>query len=159
MYPHAIPAHLPLELEALPRTVPYLKATPAKVDALKGALKVAIAFKGDPRHENDRERSMPSLSALDPLFALEGVEFYSVQKGSDEVAEYASRLPNFHDLGASLNSMAETASVIEAIDFVYDRKNCSVFGRFWLESAARGVCFGTGTMNVFTDGLAFTSVI
>jgi SAM-dependent methyltransferase len=120
VFPHAIPAHLPLDLEALPRAVPYLKATPAPLGARKGKLKVGIAFKGDPSHENDRERSMPSLATLDPLFALEGVEFYSVQKGAgaDEAAAYASKLPNFHDLGANLSSMAETASVIEAMDCV-----------------------------------------
>jgi SAM-dependent methyltransferase len=120
VFPHAIPAHLPLDLEALPRSVPYLKATPAKLDAPKGALKVGIAFKGDPKHENDLQRSMPSLSTLDPLFALEGVEFYSVQKGAgaDEAAAYASKLTNFHDLGPTLKNMAQTASVIEAMDFV-----------------------------------------
>ncbi|SIT47138.1 Methyltransferase type 11 [Paraburkholderia piptadeniae] len=124
VFPHAIPAHLPLDLEALPATVPYLHAprgTPSKLPQV-GAdkLKVGIVFKGNPTHENDHQRSMPSLSALDSLFMLEGVEFFSLQKGAgaDEVADYAKKLPNFHDVGVSLNTMAETASAVEALDLV-----------------------------------------
>lgn len=123
VYPHAIPAHLPLDLEALPPSVPYLLA-PGAVPALpnedRRALKVGFAFKRDPTHENDRERSAPSLSVFDALFGIEGVEFYSVQKGAgaEEVAAYAAKLPNFHDLGAGLGSMAETAGVLAAMDLV-----------------------------------------
>lgn len=123
VYPHAIPAHLPLDLEALPPSVPYLlapRSAPALPNADRRALKVGFAFKGDPTHENDRERSAPSLSVFDALFGIEGVEFYSVQKGAgaDEVAAYAEKLPNFHDLGAGLNTMAETASALAAMDLV-----------------------------------------
>jgi SAM-dependent methyltransferase len=53
VFPHAIPAHLPLELEALPSTVPYLRA-PAAVasklpDVAPGKLKVGVVFKATRR--------------------------------------------------------------------------------------------------------------
>ncbi|CAB3683646.1 hypothetical protein LMG22037_02602 [Paraburkholderia phenoliruptrix] len=124
VFPHAIPAYLALDLEALPPSVPFLHAPgttafPALVES-KGKLKVGLAFKGAPTHENDKQRSLPSLSVLDDLFNVEGVEFFSLQKGAgaDEAADYAKRLPNFHDVGASLNSMDETANAIAALDVV-----------------------------------------
>jgi SAM-dependent methyltransferase len=120
VYPHAIPAWLPLQLDALPASVPYLRTPVAKLTAPAGALKVGIAFKGSPTHENDASRSLPSLDVLDALFTLRGVAFYSLQKGAgtDEAAAYAQRLPNFCDLGPHLHSMEATASAIAALDLV-----------------------------------------
>ncbi|MFM0340954.1 methyltransferase domain-containing protein [Paraburkholderia fungorum] len=124
VFPHAIPACLPLDLEALPATVPYLRAprgTPAKLPQVGAEkLKVGLVFKGNPTHENDRQRSLPSLAVLDDLMNLEGIEFFSLQKGAgaDEAAAYAAKLANFHDVGESLNTMAETASAVAALDLV-----------------------------------------
>lgn len=124
VYPHAIPVHLPLILDALPPAVPYLRAPQdvtarlPSVDPQK--LKVGIVFKGNPTHENDRERSLPSLGVLDDLVKLGGVEFFSLQKGAgaDEAARYGQLYRNFHDIGPDLNTMAETASAIAALDIV-----------------------------------------
>ncbi|MFM0324984.1 glycosyltransferase family 9 protein [Caballeronia glebae] len=124
VYPHDIPMHLPLDLDALPQSVPYLRAPQAPAPGMKQldarAVKVGVVFKGDPTHENDHARSLPSLSTLDELFAIEGVEFYSLQKGAgaSEAADYAQRLRNFHDIGAQVTSMDETASAIAALDVV-----------------------------------------
>ncbi len=124
VFPHAIPAHLPLELEALPASVPFLRApgqaAHATLIARSRSLKVGVVFKGAPTHENDHARSLPTLSLLDPLFELDGVEFFSLQKGAgaQEAAEYAGRLENFHDLGADVRTMDETANIIAALDLV-----------------------------------------
>ncbi|VXA94117.1 Tetratricopeptide repeat protein [Burkholderia sp. 8Y] len=124
VFPHAIPAHMPLELDALPRAVPYLRA-PAAVasklpDVAPGKLKVGVVFKGNPTHENDGHRSLPSLAVLNDLLGMDGIEFFSLQKGAgaDEAARYATERANFHDVGARLNTMAETASAIAALDLV-----------------------------------------
>ncbi len=81
--------------------VPYLRADidhAALAEAgrrSRRALKVGVVFKGcaDTR-ERCGARSLPSLGCLDPLFELEGIEFYIMQKGQgeDEAAEYASAL-------------------------------------------------------------------
>ncbi|WP_250516030.1 methyltransferase domain-containing protein [Caballeronia sp. INDeC2] len=124
VFPHAIPARLPLDLDALPSTVPYLRAPEAVASKLPevapGKLKVGIVFKGNPTHENDASRSLPSLAVLNDLFAVDGIEFFSLQKGAgaDEAAQYAAQRHNFHDVGAQLNTMAETASAIAALDLV-----------------------------------------
>ncbi|WP_040052590.1 two-partner secretion domain-containing protein [Caballeronia concitans] len=85
-----------------------------------GTLKVGIVFKGNPTHENDSQRSLPSLGVLDDLVKLGGVEFFSLQKGAgaDEAARYGQLYRNFHDIGPGLNTMAETASAIAALDIV-----------------------------------------
>ncbi|MDR5740324.1 MULTISPECIES: methyltransferase domain-containing protein [unclassified Caballeronia] len=124
VFPHAIPAHLPLSLDKLPSTVPYLRAPQGiepklpSVDARK--LKVGLVFKGNPTHENDSQRSLPSLGVLDNLIKLPGVEFFSLQKGAgaDEAARYGELYRNFHDIGPALNTMAQTATAIEALDVV-----------------------------------------
>jgi SAM-dependent methyltransferase len=125
VFPHTIPAYMPLELEALPPAVPFLRAPSVEAPAAllaapRDALKVGVVFKGAPTHENDHARSLPSLSVLDELFKLKGVEFFSLQKGAgaDEAAQYAQRLSNFHDLGAGIRSMEETAIVIAKLDLV-----------------------------------------
>lgn len=122
VYPHAIPARISLDVDRLPDTVPYLRASGAHISAdLHGrpnALKVGVVFKGAPTHENDAARSLPSLSYLDPLFALADVDFYLIQKGQGEVeaAEYAARLPNVWNLGPQLRSFGDTANVLNALD-------------------------------------------
>jgi SAM-dependent methyltransferase len=124
VYPHAILVWLPLDLEALPRTTPYLRAPegmPGKLpDVNSGRLKVGIVFKGQPTHENDRDRSLESLAVLDDVFALEGIEFFSLQKGAgaEETARYAIERANFHDVGPALLDMADTAKAVEALDLV-----------------------------------------
>lgn len=121
VYPHAIPAYMPLDTSNLPKSVPYLRVPgPAKLPGREHALKVGIVFKGSPTHENDAARSLKSLSILDPLFAHQEVDFYSLQKGpgAEEAAEFAKRLPNFHDIGASVQTMDETAEAVKALDLL-----------------------------------------
>lgn len=88
--------------------------------ALYSSLLFATIHSGNPTHENDGHRSLPSLAVLNDLFAMEGIEFFSLQKGAgaDEAARYATERANFHDVGARLNTMAETASAIAALDLV-----------------------------------------
>ena len=119
IYPHAIPAYLALDMANLPKSVPYLRVSgPAELPGRAHALKVGIVFKGAPSHENDQARSLKSLSILDTLFAHQEIDFYSLQKGpgADEAAEYAKRLPNFHDVGAGVTTMDETAEAVKALD-------------------------------------------
>ncbi|MDR2875010.1 MAG: methyltransferase domain-containing protein [Methylobacillus sp.] len=126
VYPHAIPAYLPLNFDALPPTVPYLRVSdgqtlPAALQqTAPGKLKVGIVFRGNPTQENDAARSLSSLSRLDRLFELENVEFFSLQKGecADETARYAQERTNFHDLGPEFQNMAQTAATISALDLV-----------------------------------------
>jgi tetratricopeptide (TPR) repeat protein len=77
------------------RDAPYLFADAAQVarwrDVVRarGArLNIGLSWAGNPRHRNDRRRSVP-LAALAPLLAIEGVAWYSLQHvdGEAEVAD------------------------------------------------------------------------
>ncbi|SEE97543.1 hypothetical protein SAMN02787142_6053 [Burkholderia sp. WP9] len=124
VYPHAIPVWASLHVDHLPDVVPYLRMggehTPMVLPGNPRAFKVGVIFKGAPTHENDAARSLPSLSCLDPLFALDDVEFYIMQKGQgeDEAADYAVRLRNVHDLGPRLRSFGDTAKMMDALDLI-----------------------------------------
>lgn len=104
-------------LESIPAEVPYLPL-PANGEAREpGAkLRIGLAWKGNPRHENDGERSLASLDVLAPLGAVTGVEFFSLQKGAgeDEVCSAIS----FVTGGAVLDDMADTAALIASLDLV-----------------------------------------
>lgn len=124
VYPHDIPAYLPLTLDTLPPSVPFLRTSPGmrafELPGRADAFKVGVVFKGAPTHENDAWRSLSSLDVLMPLFERQEVEFYSLQKGpgAAEVAALAQRLDNFHDVGATVSTMMETARAIDALDLV-----------------------------------------
>jgi precorrin-6B methylase 2 len=82
------------------------------------AFKVGLVWAGDPDHLRDRYRSIP-LALLAPLTEVEGVRFYSLQKG--ERAQQIGSTPSFAsivDLGPELCDFAETAAVIGELDLL-----------------------------------------
>lgn len=103
----------------------YLRSDAARRCEIESALarhrpavrRIGVAWAGAAHHANDRRRSMP-LAALAPLFALPGVDWYSLQKG-DAAAQLASvaaardvvPLPPDCDL-------SYTAALVEALDAV-----------------------------------------
>src|SRR5207249_4037431 len=82
---------LPLVFATTVETVPgepYITPNPqrvsdwaAKLPKQNGKLRVGLAWSGNPRHKNDRNRSCPA-ALLEPLGAIEGVSFVSLQKGT-----------------------------------------------------------------------------
>src|SRR5262249_53552896 len=111
-------------LETIPAGVPYLAANPARLTAFEeriGAavgLKVGLAWAGSARHKNDRRRSL-GLAALAPLLAVEGVAFFSLQKGepAGEIAA-AGLAERLVDLGPALGDFADTAAAVSCLDLV-----------------------------------------
>jgi tetratricopeptide (TPR) repeat protein len=122
----SLPAVLKIGVEDLGRTVPYLKAEPArvkrwreKVDASR--LTVGLVWQGNPKARADKGRS-PPLSALAPVLAVDGVQFIALQKehGLDQLAGAAARRierpgPGFDD-GA--DAFLDTAALMTALDIV-----------------------------------------
>jgi tetratricopeptide (TPR) repeat protein len=129
-----LPAHdvycplgsLPLAFKTNPQTIPanipYLRADDARVatwrssvDGLKGK-RVAIAWAGNSRHPNDRNRSI-NLKLLEPLLSIEGISFVSVQRElrADD-ATLLARHYNVTHLGDSLAEMADTGAVLSFAD-------------------------------------------
>lgn len=132
----SLPHLLGTTLETIPAQVPYLSAPtqhhqkPWRAQAQKGSqskgfkpkrsrLRVGIAWGGSPTHANDNHRSC-RLNELVPLLKLKGIDFFSLQKGADRVAEI-QMLPTGVELenwDPHLNTYADTAAAIAALDLV-----------------------------------------
>ena len=126
--PHALP-----EAGTGPQTA-YLSADPAKAAAwaerlgAPGAFRVGLCWAGGTRPDQliqdgiDRRRSLP-LEAFAPLAGVEGVIFYSLQKGpsADQLAEAVRRGwtgPPIVDLTPELKDFADTAAFVANLHLV-----------------------------------------
>jgi Tfp pilus assembly protein PilF len=104
--------------------IPYLSADPVqrKLWAARlpsASMNVGVVWRGNPDFENDADRSLPSLSALAPLGAIEGIHFVSLQKGRGQ--EEALAPPAGMALQASggqLQDFADTAALLANLDLV-----------------------------------------
>ncbi|HEV7665458.1 MAG TPA: tetratricopeptide repeat protein [Chloroflexota bacterium] len=107
-------------LETIPADSPYLRAAPVQTPRLPedGRLRVGLVWAGSPGNKNDHQRSV-SLTALAPLGGVEGVAFYSLQKGpqAEQLRNSPPGLP-LTDLGPRLHDFADTAAVLRQIDLL-----------------------------------------
>jgi tetratricopeptide (TPR) repeat protein len=124
----SLPLVLGTRLESIPADVPYLHADPERAarwrERLAGrpGLRVGVAWQGNPDHPDDSTRSVP-LTRFEPLLAVPGVRFVSLQKGVG--AEQIRRLVNpgqIEDFTAELDqgsgAFMDTAAVIANLDLV-----------------------------------------
>ena len=118
----SLPLALKTEPSTIPADIPYVRADEAHIakwrptiEALPGK-RVAFAWAGHARHPNDRNRSI-DFKLLEPLFALEGVSFVSIQRElrTDDGALLA-RHRNITHVGDKLADMADTAVVAALVD-------------------------------------------
>ena len=114
----------------LPRFDPYIKADPELVAMWRGRLgvrtklRIGISWQGNPNYQADYYRS-PPLAAFAPLLAIDGVEFYSLQKGHG--TEQLDQLPGdlrakitdlSPDLDTGPDAFVDTAAVMECLDLM-----------------------------------------
>jgi tetratricopeptide (TPR) repeat protein len=122
--PLSLPYHCRTRMENVPAPIPYLAADPARVAKWLPVLPasghgIGLVWKGNPRFENDADRSLPSLAALEPLAGAAGAQFVSLQKGAGE--EEAHRPPagmSLLPIGERLADFADTAAVVVNLDLV-----------------------------------------
>src|SRR5262249_18928851 len=107
-----LPRFFGTTLTTVPNCVPYLRpdtgliATWARALAGGPALKVGIAWQGNPKFPGDCLRSVP-LRHFAPLGRREGVRLFSLQKGTGR-EQLGAVLADFHvtDLGGRLDEAA-----------------------------------------------------
>ncbi|RAR64008.1 Tfp pilus assembly protein PilF [Paraburkholderia unamae] len=121
----SLPLALGAHLDTLSAGSPYLEASTAYRRKWRGSLggqarrKIGLAWSGRiQKHEN---RAI-ALAALEPLFALEGIDWIVLQPDLS-AAEHAAldahaRTRSIHRIGARLQDFADTAAVIERLDGV-----------------------------------------
>ncbi|MEO7359803.1 MAG: tetratricopeptide repeat protein, partial [Gemmatimonadaceae bacterium] len=109
--PHVLKLGASLDTER----VPYIRAQgdvhaqlnerlPEKSAAASRKLRVGVAWAGQPKHQNDRNRSL-KLETLRPLLNVPGVEWYSLQKGDGAEAQ----LEPFNERSAACGQPAVSA--------------------------------------------------
>ena len=109
-------------LDSVPAGVPYLRP-PAALQADWRARfgprvrpRVGIAWSGNPRHENDRNRSPPArvLASL----RLDGIQAFSLQRELREGDTAAMHEASIEALPAALEDFADAAAAILQVDLV-----------------------------------------
>jgi tetratricopeptide (TPR) repeat protein len=121
----SLPLAFRTTLDTIPAPAAYLHADARRRDAWRRRvdaiatprrLKIGLAWSGNPRHNNDENRSL-SFAELAPLFALDAT-FVSLQpqvRERDRAALAASDVVCFDD---ALADFADTAALIDALDGV-----------------------------------------
>jgi Tfp pilus assembly protein PilF len=119
--PLSFPWVLGTHLDTIPASLPYLHADPGKVAAFAPMmarpgrrLRVGLAWQGNPRFENDSERSLATVDVLAPLFALDAC-FFSLQKGAGQLD---AAHPAITDMAAHIIDFDDTAAVVAQLDLV-----------------------------------------
>ena len=120
----SLPLALKTEPATIPADIPYLRADDSRIakwrpaiEALPGK-RVALTWAGHAKHANDRNRSI-DLALLEPLLALDGISFISIQRELRENdAALLARQRNVTHLGGELADMADTAAVTALVDLV-----------------------------------------
>jgi tetratricopeptide (TPR) repeat protein len=126
-------AHLPLlslprllgtTVDAIPADVPYITVAPERraaarklIEASPRRLNVGVVWTGNPANPANRVRSA-GLDALDPLFEVEGIDWYSLQQGRT-TADFtpAARKARMRPLPADW-ALVDTAALIAELDLV-----------------------------------------
>ncbi|MBF0131243.1 MAG: tetratricopeptide repeat protein [Magnetococcales bacterium] len=120
----SLPYLMGTTVATIPATIPYLAAEAGAVAVFRErlqswpGLKVGIAWRGDPRHKNDRNRSMDP-SWLTPLCAMAGVRLVNLQKDATaaELALFAGK-GDVIDMAGLLDDFSATAALISNLDGV-----------------------------------------
>jgi Tfp pilus assembly protein PilF len=120
----SLPLHLATTLDSIPNTFPYVRPVTDRVHAWKTRLpasnpRIGLVWKGSPTHGNDRNRSLPSLGTLAPLWVVPGITWVSLQKGQgeDEAITPPPEQPLTH-LGTDIKDFADSAAIIAQLDLV-----------------------------------------
>ena len=128
-YYHVALLDLPMRygttLETIPRKVPYLKTTHAKLqhwnDRMQpwaGKFKVGLAWSGSHVQVNNRNRAMP-LSTLRPVLEHPGIQCFSLQKS--DAAHYSDFTPDperLVDLTGEWRDFTDSAAMLQELDLV-----------------------------------------
>lgn len=119
----SLPLAFGTHLDTIPAERPYLRAPAERAAAWQSRLaaaarpRIGFVWSGNAGHKRDRTRSIP-LYALLPLFDLDAT-FVSLQKEVRATdAAVLKQTPKLIDVSAELDTFADTAALIAALDVV-----------------------------------------
>jgi tetratricopeptide (TPR) repeat protein len=119
----SLPLTLKTELHTVPAPLSYLSADETHLKKWSARLqqipqpRIAIAWSGNPAHDNDRNRSLP-FGALAPLFTT-AASFIGIQRDlrSEDAARLAAETRLTH-LGGELDDFSDTAAVLALCNLI-----------------------------------------
>jgi tetratricopeptide (TPR) repeat protein len=117
----SLPLAFATDLATIPADIPYIRATPDRVDAWTRRLgartrrRVGVAWSGSPEHPEDAIRSIPAAALLAAL-ARRDVELHVVQKDIRDTDVSAAAGARLHV--EALTDFAETAALLSCLDLV-----------------------------------------
>jgi hypothetical protein len=119
----SLPHAMKTEIESVPAAIPYLSADPARLASWSARLealprpRIAVAWSGNPAHENDRNRSI-AFEKLSPLLA-HPASFVSIQRDvRDAEAIQLAAEKRVEHVGGALADFDDTAAVLTLCDLV-----------------------------------------
>ncbi len=126
--PISVPHRLGTTLGTLPAPLAYapepewIAHWAARLATLAPGPRIGIVWRGNPQHNNDAHRSLPSLAALAPLWSVPDLRFVSLQKGRGEdearkAHDAPEALPLLH-LGSDVRDLADSAAIAAQLDLV-----------------------------------------
>ena len=120
----SLPLALKTEPATIPAEIPYVTADEARIAKWRPRIggfdrpRVAVAWSGNVRHSNDRNRSI-ALSQLAPLWSADRARFVGIQRElRDEDARLLASEARVTPVGAELDDFADTAAVLALVDLV-----------------------------------------
>ena len=120
----SLPRLLGTTVDTIPASVPYVAVAPARraavrrlIEASPRRLNVGVCWTGNPANPSNRIRSS-TLVALDPLFGVEGIRWFSLQQGYAAGAMTPAAIAaGLHPLPADW-ALVDTAALIAELDLV-----------------------------------------
>jgi hypothetical protein len=115
-------------MSTVPHADAYLAAEVSRIERWRRRipqtnLRVALAWAGNPRVEiGPYAGRSPPLTALEPLLAVPGVEFISLQKGAAaaqlDALSIACSVSRFEDLDSGADAFLDSAAVLKCVDLL-----------------------------------------
>jgi tetratricopeptide (TPR) repeat protein len=117
----SLPRLFGTRVDSIPAEMAYLRPLPGSTApqdlASCSKFRVGLVWRGNPKHHNDRNRSVP-LELLEDLVHIEGAQFFSLQLGPTPAEDQWLRSRAIFDLGPALSDYAATARCLVELDLL-----------------------------------------
>jgi len=116
-----LPKLLATRMDTIPSAVPYLFPPPEAANAwqargvLKAGKNAGVVWRGHTK--TDSHRAIP-IAQMAKVFAVQGINWLSLQVGADEVERGVLAGAGVQDCGGALHDWADTAALISCLDVV-----------------------------------------
>ena len=120
----SLPLALQTNLQTIPDQTPYVRASGERIGHWAGLLpgghqpKVGLVWRGNPRHKNDANRSVP-WALFRQLLAVDSCRFISLQieLSAEEAGTLAER-ENVRSFAGQIGDFADTAAIVSQLDLI-----------------------------------------